>query len=152
MTDEGGPNDMRARSVEDLRAFVRSLPGIAWATDAAGGFLAWNEGFERAIGVDEAAMRARTSHAQLAGTELAITSRATGRAMLLEVDESVLRSADGERLGVLSVARDVTEARRAERDLRERHKEQQCVHDVVRVTERTDLDELEVLRAVGVVD
>lgn len=141
-----------------LRALLNAIPDPVWMKDAAGRYLACNAAFERLYGAPEARILDRTDHdfvapdqanffrehdrAALAAeapltNEEWLTYATDRRRFLSETTKVAVRDKEGLAMGVLGMARDVTEARRfaSEREdlvraLNERVKELRCLHDI----------------------
>jgi len=122
-----------------LRTLVQTIPDLVWVKDPHGVYLSCNRRFERFFGVAQAQILGKTDY-DFVSPELADFFRTHDRnamaAGVPSVNEEWLRFADdgyyglfetvktplygidGELLGVLGVARDITEHHRAERELR----------------------------------
>ena len=118
-----------------LRALLRSLPEQVWMKDRAGAYLAVNAEFERFQGLrevyvlgktdeamgatDRAAHYAAQDQATLAASEPLVfqeneRSHAGGDERRLEVTKTAVRDEHGEVIGVVGVARDMTEIHAAD--------------------------------------
>jgi PAS domain S-box-containing protein len=122
-----------------LRAFVRALPQLAWMKDRQGRYLLCNPLFEEFFGASETDIVGKTDFdfvdASLATffrqkdveameadgprvNEEWITYASNGRLALLETTKLAVRDADGQVIGVIGVANEITERRRMEDALR----------------------------------
>jgi len=124
-----------------LKALKESIPDLVWLKDANGVFLTCNPAFERAYGVKEAELVGRARYTLVDGPEQAESFLAsdrktlaenrplrfeqrlvlaeTGEVRLLETIKTPTRDSEGNLLGVLGVARDVTERRQREREVQD---------------------------------
>jgi PAS domain S-box-containing protein len=129
-----------ASSEVQLRTLVQTIPDLVWLKDPDGVFLACNREFERLLGSDEAGIVGKTDHdfldqeqaeffrqkdreAMAAGSPTVnqewVTYAEDGRCALLETIKTPMRDADGRLIGVLGIARDITEHKRAEKEVRD---------------------------------
>ena len=126
---EAALRDSEAR----LNTVVQTLPDLVWLKDPEGAYLTCNRKFERFFGKPAAAILGRTDY-DFFPTELAETFRAHDRAAIaaggprineesityaddghredLETIKTPMLSADGQLIGVLGIARDITERKR----------------------------------------
>jgi len=130
--------ELREREVY-LRTLVQTIPDLVWVKDPDGVYLNCNARFERFFGAPEAEIRGRTDYdfvdreladffrrhdraAMAAGgptvNEEWLEFAADGYRGLFETIKTPLRGADGRLVGVLGVARDITEHHEAEQELR----------------------------------
>jgi diguanylate cyclase (GGDEF)-like protein/PAS domain S-box-containing protein len=122
-----------------LRAALDAIPDPAWLKSIDGRYLICNSPFERCVGASEADIINRTDH-ELVEQRLAdffqesdrevlaagapraheewLTFASTGYRGLFETIKAPMRDPDGEVIGVLGVARDITTRYRAERAAR----------------------------------
>ncbi|HEX5786016.1 MAG TPA: PAS domain-containing protein [Burkholderiaceae bacterium] len=124
-----------------LRAFFEALPALAWMKDSDGRYLACNPAFEQLFGTTEATILGKTDfdfvdaelatffrqkdmEAEAAGqpcvNEEWVTFASNGRRALMETVKTPVLSADGKTIGIIGVANDITERKRAEQALQER--------------------------------
>ena len=124
----------RAEAEAQLHAFVHTIPDIVWSKDIEGRYTRCNATFERLLGRSEKDIVGKTDY-ELAprdlaesyrmGDQLAIETGAIhsadfemvlpgGQAALYEVLKAPLRDASGRTTGVIGVARDISERRRAD--------------------------------------
>jgi PAS domain S-box-containing protein len=117
-----------------LRALLRSLPEQVWMKDRAGAYLAVNAEFERFQGIGEADVLGKTDHemggwakaghyaaqdqATLSAAEPLVfqeteRSASDGGERQLEVTKTAVRDDRGEVIGVVGIARDMTEIQAA---------------------------------------
>ncbi|MHB1354033.1 MAG: EAL domain-containing protein [Thiobacillus sp.] len=116
---------------------LHTLPDLVWLKDTDGVFQMCNPAFERFVGKSEPEIRGRTdfdlvppelarefrhedAHAMLANHPLTSEHRlkaADGREVFIEAVKTRLREGNGRVLGVLCMARDVTERKRASEQL-----------------------------------
>jgi two-component system, sensor histidine kinase and response regulator len=121
-----------------LRTLVETIPDLIWVKDLEGVYLACNPRFEKLFGAPEAEIVGKTDYDFVPG-ELADFFREKDRAAiaaggpsvneeevtypdghqeLLETTKTPMFDTRGQVVGVLGIARDITAARRAERELR----------------------------------
>lgn len=120
-----------------MRAILRTMPDYVWMKSAEGVFLVCNHAFERIFGVTEADIVGKTDHdfidAELAdffrqkdreamdAGEMRINEEwvtlADGNRILLETRKMPVYGRSGEVIGILGIGRDITERKRAEREL-----------------------------------
>lgn len=140
----GGPSSLRPyRNLRDheeqLRTLVRAMPDLVWLKDQNGVFLACNSQVERLINVTEAEIVGRTDHnffekdvvdffresdrhtmatGKSHANEKWLTFASDGYRGLFEMTRTPIRDKRGTLTGVLCIARDITERRRTEEQLR----------------------------------
>jgi PAS domain S-box-containing protein len=128
-----------AKSEAHLRTLVRTMPDLIWLKDADGVYLTCNPRFEQFFGADEADIVGKTDY-DFVPKELADSFRAHDRAAMDKggsVNEEALTfargghqgifetvktptyDADGRLLGVLGVAREITERKELEKTLQQ---------------------------------
>ena len=128
-----------AQSEAHLRTLVRTIPDLIWLKDAEGVYLTCNPSFEQFFGADEADIVGKTDH-DFVPKELADSFRAHDRAAMEKggsVNEEALTfargghqgifetvktptfDAEGHLLGVLGVAREITERKELEKTLQQ---------------------------------
>jgi two-component system cell cycle sensor histidine kinase/response regulator CckA len=121
------------RSETHLRTLVNTLPDLVWLKDPQGVYLSCNARFESLFGAAAEAIRGRTDYdfvsreladffrkhdlaALAAGgpcvNEEELTFAADGHREILETIKTPMRDASGHVVGVLGIARDITERRR----------------------------------------
>ena len=123
-----------------LRGLVNTIPDLVWLKDPQGIYLACNPGFERMFGAREAEILGKTDF-DFVDAELAthfrnkdaqaiaagrpctneewVTFAVDGCRKLLETVKTPMYGADGDLIGVLGVARDITERKQSEQRLRQ---------------------------------
>jgi two-component system sensor histidine kinase/response regulator len=146
---EGIAHDVTARthataalrdSEARLRTLVDTLPDMVWLKDANGAYLLCNPAFERFFGATEAAILGKTDHhfvskdqadffrandlAAMAANrptvnEEWVTLAGSAQRMLLETTKVPVHSTEGQLIGVLGIAHDITAQRRLQQDLQE---------------------------------
>ncbi|MFM2120243.1 MAG: hypothetical protein RL722_1711, partial [Pseudomonadota bacterium] len=130
--------EARARTEARLRTLVNMLPDLVWLKDPDGRFLACNRRFEQLLGRTEAeivghldsgfvpperaaAVRAHDLAAMTANaphrSEDELTFACDGHRELLQTIKMPVHDDDGQLMGVMSVARDITELRRNAEEL-----------------------------------
>ncbi|MEZ4593001.1 MAG: PAS domain S-box protein [Chloroflexota bacterium] len=123
-----------------LRNLLDTIPDLVWLKDPNGVYLACNPAFEKLVGVSEADLIGKTDYdffkpstadffrnhdkkAMQAGkpriNEEWLTFAANGRTILAETIKTPIRDEEEQILGVLGIARDITERKEAEQALRE---------------------------------
>lgn len=130
--------------LKDNEAFlfnlIQSIPDLIWLKDPDGVFLACNPSFERCFGVTQDRILGKTDydffsreaadafrlHDRIATDASApvvneewITFAIGGQRMLVETTKVAMRGKKGELIGVLGIARDITERKRLEAELLE---------------------------------
>lgn len=160
--------DALAEHRELLRTLLRAMPDKVWFKDPNGTYLLCNASFEALFGADEASIVGKTDY-DFVDVELADFFRehdfkavAAGKPMinqewltladashtgLYETIKTPVTTADGKLLGVLGMARDITQLYQAQRALDRRIQEQACLHAVFRATENLNLPLPDVLQA-----
>ncbi|WP_374325541.1 PAS domain S-box protein [Azonexus sp.] len=132
----------RERTAYDaqLKAIFHALHDLIWLKDPDGIYLACNPEFERFFGASEAQIIGRSDY-DFVGRELAdlfrandrramanggpvsneewVTYASDGRHVLLETVKTPIVDGDGQLLGVLGIATDITERKQAERQLQQ---------------------------------
>ncbi|WP_340818383.1 PAS domain S-box protein [Methanolobus sp. WCC4] len=124
-----------------LRTLVDSLPDLVWLKDVNGTFLACNPKFERLVGVKESEIIGKTDYDLLekdladyvvqkdreainagipAINEEKVTYADDGHHEYIETIKSPMYDADGNLIGVLGVARDITQRKQTEDELKKR--------------------------------
>jgi len=125
-------------SEQQKHLILRAMPDLIWLKDADGGYQMCNPAFEQFFGAPESEILGKTDFdyvdpelarscrqndlgAMLAGhpvkNEEWVTFADDGRQALLETLKTPLRDRNGKILGVLGIARDITERERASRQL-----------------------------------
>jgi len=130
-------SDRRFVGPDLLETLLRSIPDAVWLKDPDGVYLACNRAFERLYGVPEDEIvgktdfdfvpqatarffRRKDAEARDAGSTRRNEEwvvHADGHRALWETAKTPMRTADGQFVGILGVARDITERRRAEHAL-----------------------------------
>lgn len=127
-------------NMSHLRTLMETMPELVWVKDAGGGYLFCNHRFERLYGAKEAEIIGRTDF-DFVDVELAEFFRGHDRAAMesgkprineeqlvykddghveyLETIKTPLYDSDGKLIGVLGVARDITERKRILDELKE---------------------------------
>lgn len=122
-----------------LRTLIQSIPDMVWLKDADGVFLVCNPLVERLYGIKEANIIGKTDY-DFADRELAdhfrskdlaamaagkpssneewLTYSENGQRVLFETIKVPMRDKSGELIGVMGIARDITERKRTEDELR----------------------------------
>lgn len=121
-----------------LRMLLQTMPALVWMKDPQGVYLVCNARFERFFGAKEADILGKTDYdfvpAELADffrendlkaamsgkpttNEEWVTYADDGHRELLETIKTPVHDADGKFIGVLGIARDITEQRRVEEEL-----------------------------------
>ncbi|CAD6879069.1 hypothetical protein [Methylomonas albis] len=152
-----------------LRTLLKAMPDKIWLKDPNGVYLLCNPSFEPIFGhkeqqilgktdfdfVCEAQAKAYREHdakaiaADQSVSNLNWVTHADGnRTALYETIKTPVKAHDGKLIGVLGVARDITQLHETQIALSERIKEQQCLHAVFRVTEDIQKPLSEVLQTV----
>ena len=132
--------DTLVRSEANLRTLVQAIPDLVWLKDVRGVFLLCNPAFERLVGAPPGGLAGRTDadlvehdEAQriLAHDRLAMESAEPqvtdewlefaegGYRGLYEIVKTAVRDRDGRLVGVLGIAREVTERRQLEASLQQ---------------------------------
>nr|WP_321466693.1 PAS domain S-box protein [uncultured Desulfobulbus sp.] len=139
-----------------LHALLQSIPDLLWVKDPEGRYIVCNPFFERFFGVSQSEILGKTDY-DFVSEEQADFFRANDQKAieagqprmndewlkfadgskqgLFEVIKSGYWDENGQLLGVLGIARDVTERRKEQRALQKRIKEQQCLYRVFAETE-----------------
>jgi diguanylate cyclase (GGDEF)-like protein/PAS domain S-box-containing protein len=167
-TSTRGLSSLPSEQRDVLRAVVQTIPELAWLKDGNGVYLACNTRCQRVFGLPEADIVGKTDH-ELVDKELAdafreqdrkaiaaggpsvneewVTYADDGHRELLETIKTPLHDAAGRLIGVLGVARNVTEHRTLETTLRStadfvsQHHASGCFDALVQFAARTfDVD------------
>ncbi len=140
-----------------LQGLFQAIPDLLWLKNPQGRYLLCNPMFERFFGAKEADIVGKTDD-DFVSKEEAEAFRANDRRAiaaagpvtneewlcfadgsgfrgLFEAIKTPLHNKDGSLMGVLGIARDITQRRREQRDLRERIKEQRCLYRIFALTE-----------------
>ncbi|HNI97395.1 MAG TPA: PAS domain S-box protein, partial [Leptospiraceae bacterium] len=150
-----------------LRTLIQSIPDPVWVKDTEGVYLICNSMVERLFGVQESEIIGKTDY-NLTDKKTADTFRENDRQAMetktASVNEEWIRSADtgtlslfetvktpmyddsGNLLGIMGIARDITERRKNQHDLRERAKENVCLYNIFSLTENSNSPVSEVLQ------
>lgn len=135
-----------------LRTLVQTIPDLIWLKDTEGVYLACNKMFERFFGAEEADIIGKTDYdfvdkdladffrehdrkAMAAGkpssNEEWITFADDGHRALLDTIKTPMYAAGGRLIGVLGIARDITERNRAEEIIESLHRTNKVILDSV---------------------
>ena len=155
---------------ELLRTLLQALPDVVWLKNTDGIYLMCNHNFERLHGTTEMQIIGKTDN-DFVTAEAANLFRdndakaiASGKPCnyeewicladgshtgLYETTKTPVFNSDGTLLGVLGVAHEITQLREIQTKLRERIKEQACLHAVFRITEDLQKPLPEVLQTVA---
>ena len=141
ITQQKQAEDNLRNSEAHLRTLIQTLPDLVWLKDPEGVYLACNRKFERFFGARQTEIIGKTDYdfvdKQLADffrekdklaievggpsiNEEEISYADDGHIEQLEVIKTPMFDADGKLVGVLGVARDITERKRLEAELNER--------------------------------
>ena len=152
-----------------LHTLLRTIPDMVWLKDADGVYLFCNPAFEPLCGTDEPNIIGKTDYdfvdkelGDFFRTRDLIAAQANAPTTneewlsyhdgsyrgLYQTTKTPIKDANGHLIGVLGVARDITQLREAQVALGERIKEQNCLHAVFRVTEDLGKPPQEMLQAV----
>lgn len=134
-TAGGAPPGAAAIEAHYLRTVLDTIPDLVWLKDADGVYLACNASFERFFGAPAQRIVGRTDY-DFVAAELAdffrdkdraamaaggpnvneewVTFASDGRRALVETIKTPMRDAGGQLIGVLGIARDITERKRVE--------------------------------------
>ncbi len=154
---------------ELLRTLLQSMPDVVWLKNPDGVYILCNHNFEALYGITEAQIIGKTDN-DFVSAEMADLLRendakaiAAGKPCsneewlrladethtgLYETTKTPVFSSGGLLIGVLGVAHDITQLRETQVELRERIKQQACLHAVFRLTEDLQKPLSEVLQAV----
>lgn len=135
---------------QHLHSVLQTIPDLIWLKNIEGVYLACNHAFEKFFGAEEIDIVGKTDYdfvdkdladffrekdraAVDAGStcinEEWVTYAASGERGLLETRKVPVHGADGKIIGVLGVARDITERKRMEEELRRREQYQRTLLD-----------------------
>ena len=134
----GSAEEAKEKERAHLRALLDALPDMVWLKDVNGAFRTCNPMMERLLGAAESDIIGKTDY-DFASKEVAdayrlndsravaadspsvneewVTFALGGRQMLVETTKAPVRDARGDVIGVLGIARDITERKRAEEQL-----------------------------------
>ncbi|MBF0303948.1 MAG: PAS domain S-box protein, partial [Desulfamplus sp.] len=139
-----------------LSTLFRTIPDVVWAKDTEGIYIACNPVFELLCGKKESEIIGKTDYdiVDIERAELfryydnkaATTGQIVVReewfnfannlyAGMFEIVKNPMYDSSGKMLGILSIARDITETNRNQKLLNERIKEQRCLYDISGITE-----------------
>jgi PAS domain S-box-containing protein len=142
-----------------FQTLFNTIPDLAWAKDVNGVYMACNPHFETLCGLKEAEIIGKTDddlvgpergkryrHSDQAAIENGhafveedcLTFADSGYKGLFEITKTPIYGSDGQVLGVLAIARDITRLWENEIMLRERIKEQTCLYDIFTLTENLE--------------
>ncbi|WKJ89252.1 PAS domain S-box protein [Methylomonas montana] len=154
---------------ELLRTLLEAMPDKVWLKDPQGVYLLCNPSFESLRGTTEAHIVGNTDYDFVAtkqadaDREHDLRAMAEGRPIsrqewlshadgshtaLYETIKTPVNTQDGKLIGVLSMARDITQLREVQIALGERIKQQKCLHAVFRATEDLQKPLSDVMQAV----
>jgi diguanylate cyclase (GGDEF)-like protein/PAS domain S-box-containing protein len=132
ITERESIRETQAKDRAFLRTLVQTLPDLIWVKDPQGVYLTCNPRFEQFFGASEADIKGRTDADFMAAREAAffrrhdqnalkanapvvneesITFASDGHREILETIKTPMRDAEGQLIGVLGIARDVTSLR-----------------------------------------
>ena len=124
-----------------FRSLIDAIPDLVWIKDPQGVYLACNEAFELFFGADESEIIGKTDydfvdrelgdffrlHDKMAMeadgpsiNEEWLTIAATGKRQLVETIKTPVRNEDGALIGILGIARNITDRKLAEDELKKR--------------------------------
>lgn len=127
-----------------MRALVNAIPDLIWLKDAEGCYLACNPRFEQFFGATEAEIIGKTDYdfvpreladlfrtndlaASTAGAPLVneeeVVFASDGHREILQTIKTPFHARDGQIIGVLGIARDISDRKTAEGELRQRNAE-----------------------------
>jgi len=160
LAEEKAAMRQAAQRIEDerrqLRTLIRTIPDLVWLKDPAGTYLICNPSFEQLYGRAEteivgrrdddfvapaqaATLRTTDQAAIAAGGPIRreewLTFAGNGQRGLFQIIKTPMYSATGQLIGILGIARDITESRRDHWALDKRMKELNCLYQVFRLTE-----------------
>lgn len=139
-----------------LRALINTIPDPVWLKDLDGVYLICNSVFENLFGAKESEIIGKTDYDfvdkktadsfrenDLKSIEANGPSRneetlrfaANGYTALFETIKNPMYNVTGQLIGVLGIARDISQWRKDQHDLRERVKEQVCLYRIFALTE-----------------
>ncbi|MEY4717774.1 MAG: hypothetical protein RL563_392, partial [Pseudomonadota bacterium] len=152
-----------------LQNVVRAIPDLIWLKDGEGVYRFCNPAFEALYGASESAILGRTDYdfvdpqdadffterdrmvaadGEARSNEEWLVRASDGYRGLYQTIKTPLYDAKGSLIGVLGVARDITQLRSVQRALNERIKEQRCLYAVFRVSENLQRSLSEILQTV----
>lgn len=150
ITARKGAEIRAAKTYQHLSSVLKTIPDLIWMKNTAGVYLACNHAFEKFFGAEEAEIIGKTDYdfidKELADFFLAkdraaieagaicineerVIYASNGKPGLLETRKVPVYGEDGEIIGVLGVARDITERKRMEEELRRREQYQRTLLD-----------------------
>ncbi|MCQ8104543.1 PAS domain S-box protein [Methylomonas sp. SURF-2] len=154
---------------ELLRTFLNAMPDKVWLKNPDGVYLLCNRSFELLYGASEQQIVGKTDY-DFVGSEQAdffrardVAAMTAGKARinqewltdadgshkaLYETIKTPVNTHDGKLIGVLGMARDITQLRETQIALEERIKEQKCLHAVFHATEDLQKPLADVMQAV----
>ncbi|MCQ8116571.1 PAS domain S-box protein [Methylomonas rosea] len=155
---------------ELFRTLIKAMPDMVWLKDPNGVYLLCNPSFEPLCGATEEQVVGKTDY-DFVNQELAdffrerdFTAVAAGKpclnkewlttadgkhTALYETIKTPVKTSDGKLLGILGVARDITQAHHVQRQLQERIKERQCLFAIFSATEDKDQSPFTMLQSVA---
>ncbi len=137
-----------------LRTLLETIPDLVWLKDPDGLYISCNPRFERFFGAKEAEIVGKTDYdfvdrdladffrkkdkeAMAAGHPLVneeeVTYADDGHKELLETIKTPMYDTSGELIGILGIARDITERKRTERALKQSEERMQMILDVAKI-------------------
>ncbi|MCQ8182407.1 PAS domain S-box protein [Methylomonas sp. SURF-1] len=161
--------EVLAEKEELLRTLLNAMPEKVWLKNPDGVYLLCNPSFDPLFGgpVEEVigktdydlmardradAYREQDFKAIAAGKpikNLDLSTKADGSSKLYETIKTPVNTKDGKLIGVLGMARDITELHETQVALKERIKEQKCLHAIFRETEDFQKPLADVMRSVA---
>ncbi len=155
---------------ELFRTLIKAMPDMVWLKDPNGVYLLCNPSFEPLCGTTEEQVVGKTDY-DFVNQELAdffrerdLVAVAAGkpcvnkewltfadgkRTGLYETIKTPVTTTDGKLLGILGVAREITETHHIQRQLQERIKERECLFTIFKKTEDKDQGPVAMLQSVA---
>ncbi len=152
-----------------LRTLIETIPDAVWLKDPEGVFLCCNPRFSALYGASEAEIVGKTDFdfidqataeffrhndrealhsGQVRINEEWLTFASDGYHGLFETTKAPMYDSDGQLIGVLGIAHDITSARGAQNALAKRMSELSCLYDIFRLSEQDNLSVFDLMGAV----